>query len=195
MSKPIIACLAAFTLFLSACSGQPAKQPPLAGASIGGPFTLSDSTGKTVKWEDFSGRYRIVYFGYTFCPDVCPTDVAKMMQGYALFAKSSPDLAKQVQPIFISIDPERDTPAKIGEFTHAFSKDLLGLTGTPSQVAQAAKAFAAYYARGETTPGGGYMMDHSRAAYLMGRKGEPIALLPVDAGPQAVAAELAKWVH
>jgi protein SCO1/2 len=182
---------------LTGCSGgAPPEQPPLAGAAIGGPFTLTDSKGQTVRWSDFEGRYRIVYFGYAYCPDVCPLDVQRMMQGYALFAKESPELARQVQPIFISIDPERDTPQVVGEFTSAFSKDLLGLTGTPDQVAQAAKAFAAYYAKGTSAPGGGgYLMDHSRAAYLMGRKGEPIALLPVDAGPPAVAAELARWTH
>ncbi len=189
--------IAAVTLSLAACSAAtPPEKPPLAGATIGGPFTLSDSKGRTVRWNDFDGRYRIVYFGYAYCPDVCPLDVQRMMQGYALFAKAKPELAKQVQPIFISIDPERDTPQVIGEFTSAFSKDLLGLTGTPEQVAQAAKAFSAYYARGKVAPGGGgYLMDHSRAAYLMGRKGEPIALLPVDVGPQAVAAELARWTH
>ena len=82
----------------------------------------------------------------------------------------------------------------VGEFTRAFSNDLLGLTGTPEQVDKAARAFAVYYQKGEVSAGGGYMMDHSRAAYLMGRKGEPIATLPVDQNAEAVAAELAKWV-
>ena len=112
-----------------------------------------------------------------------------------MFKKEQPRLAADVQPIFITIDPERDTPQKVGEFTSAFSKDLLGLTGSKPAIDGAAKAFAVYYAKGEAGPGGGYLMDHSRGVYLMGRKGEPIALLPVDSGPKAVAAELAKWVH
>jgi protein SCO1/2 len=195
MTYPIRA-LAALLLPLAliACDAAPAEKPPLAGAAIGGPFTLVDKTGRTVRWSDFAGKYRIVYFGYTFCPDACPTDVQKLMQGFAAFARAEPKLAKQVQPIFISIDPARDTPKVVGEFAAAFSPRLLGLTGTPEQVAQAAKAFAAYYAKGEES-GGGYLMDHSRAAFLMDRDGKPIAMLPVDKDATAVAAELTKWVR
>jgi len=172
--------------------GAPANAP-LAGATIGGPFELVNSEGQTVRWEDFDGKYRMVYFGYAYCPDVCPYDVQRMMQGYNQFREAKPELAKAVQPIFITIDPARDTPAVVGEFTSAFSDDLVGLTGTPEQIDQAAKAFAVYYNKGEEGPGG-YLMDHSRAAFLMGRKGEPIALLPVEQGADQVAAELEKWV-
>lgn len=195
--KKLLAAIATLPLVLSATacgSGKPAENPPLAGSTVRGDFTLLDKNGKPVSWNDFDGRYRIVYFGYAYCPDVCPLDVQNMVKGIALFAKAKPELAKQVQPIFITIDPERDTPQVVGEFTGAFSKSLIGLTGTPEQIKHAATGFAAYYAKGETNPGGGYLMDHSRAAYLMGRKGEPIALLPVEKDPQAVAAELEKWV-
>jgi protein SCO1/2 len=182
---------------LTACDSSappPAERPPLEGAAIGGPFTLVDKTGATVRWEDFAGKYRIVYFGYTFCPDACPMDVQQMMKGFGLFEKASPALARQVQPIFISIDPARDTPKVVGEFAAAFSPRLLGLTGTPEQVQAAAKAFAAYYARGQESAGG-YLMDHSRVAFLMDRDGKPMAMLPVDKNPEAVAAELTKWVR
>lgn len=190
--------LAGLSLPLAGCNSQGAsEQAPLAGAAIGGPFELIDKTGRTVRWSDFAGKYRIVYFGYTFCPDACPMDVGIAMRGLALYAKQHPALAEQVQPIFITIDPERDTPARVGEFAEAFSPRLLGLTGSPARIDAAAKAFAAYHARGQSTPGG-YLMDHSRVAYLMGRQGEPIAMLPVDKGPadgpRAVAEELAKWV-
>ncbi len=190
--------LAAITLglcvALSGCgTGQPTEPAPLAGAAIGGPFTLVDKQEKPVSWSDFDGKYRIVYFGYTFCPDACPMDVQVAMQGFAGFERAHPDLAAQVQPIFISIDPARDTPKVVGEFAAAFHPRLLGLTGTPEAVDKAAKAFAAYYAKGKETEGG-YLMDHSRVAYLMGRKGEPIAMLPVDKDAQAVTAELTKWV-
>lgn len=184
-------------LAIAACQQGGTSQteaPPLAGAQIGGPFTLVDSQGRTVRWSDFDGKYRIVYFGYTFCPDACPTDVGVMMRGFADFARKQPDLARQVQPIFISIDPARDTPKPVGEFAAAFPPNLLGLTGDAKAVDQAAKAFRAYYAKGKETPGG-YLMDHSRIAYLMGRNGEPIAMLPVDKGPEAVSAELATWVR
>ena len=183
-------------LALAAC-GSPAPQaserPPLEGAAIGGPFALVDKASEPVSWDDFAGKYRIVYFGYTFCPDACPMDVQKMMQGFAQFEKAQPALATQVQPIFITIDPARDTPKAVGEFAAAFSPRLIGLTGTQAQIDAAAKAFVAYHAKGKETPGG-YLMDHSRNAYLMGRKGEPIAMLPVDKQPKDVAAELAKWV-
>ena len=182
-------------LLVTGCGGSaPAAEPPLAGAAIGGPFELVDSKGETVRWSDFDGKYRMIYFGYAYCPDVCPLDVQRMMQGYNRFKQAEPALATQVQPLFVTIDPERDTPAKVGEFTSAFSDDLVGLTGTPEQVAAAAKAFAVYYQKGEESEAGGYLMDHSRAAYLMGRKGEPIALLPVEKDADSVAAELERWV-
>lgn len=197
MTYRILALAAALLpLALAACDAAPgssAERPPLEGAAIGGPFTLTDKDGSTVRWDDFAGKYRIVYFGYTFCPDACPMDVQNMMQGFAGFEKATPELAAKVQPIFISIDPARDTPAIVGEFSAAFSPRLLGLTGTPEQVKQAANAFAAFYAKGEES-GGGYLMDHSRIAYLMAPDGKPMAMLPVDKGPEAVSAELGKWV-
>jgi len=190
--------LLAFALpfLLLACSSHPdeEKNAPLAGAAIGGPFTLTDSSGKTVHWSDFAGKYRIVYFGYTYCPDVCPTDMQRLMQGFAAYKKAHPALAAQIVPMFISVDPERDTPKVVGEFTHAFSDDLLGLTGTPEQIAKAAKEFAIFYQKGKPNPEGGYLVNHSTQAYLMGRKGEPIALVPIEDGPKAVTASLEKWV-
>lgn len=191
---PLVACLSLALLAGCGSSGLPAGEPPLAGAAIGGPFELTDSNGRTVRWSDFDGKFRVVYFGYAYCPDICPLDVQRMMQGFGQFKDANPELAAQVQPIFITIDPARDTPAVVGEFTRAFSQDLIGLTGTPEQIAAAAKAFAVYYQKGEVGAGGGYMMDHSRAAFLMGRNGEPIATLPVEQNAEAVAAELAKWV-
>src|SRR5690606_28507333 len=111
--------------------------------------------------------------------------------------KEKPQLAAQVQPIFITVDPARDSPEAVGEFAAAFSPRLLGLTGTSEPVEQAAKAFAIYYAKGPETAGG-YLMNHQSTAFLMGRKGEPIAMLPTDLpiaeAPKAIAAELARWV-
>lgn len=179
---------------LTACQQQEKTQrPPLEGAAIGGPFTLIDKDGRNVTWEQFKGKWRIVYFGYTFCPDACPMDVQAMMRGFDLFTKKHPAQAAGVQPIFITIDPARDTPQIVGQWTAAFGPRLLGLTGTPAQVKTAADAFVAYYKKGENAPGG-YLMDHSRIAYLMDPNGKPIAMLSVDKGPEAVAAELATWV-
>jgi len=174
-------------------SSAPSDRPPLEGAAIGGPFTLVNKDGKTVTWADFKGKYRIVYFGYTFCPDACPLDVQALMKGFTLFEKASPERAAKVQPIFITIDPQRDTPQVVGQWTAAFSPQLMGLTGTPDQVEVAAKAFAVYYARGKETSGG-YLMDHSRIAYIMDPDGKPLAMLSVDKGGPRVAKELEKWV-
>ncbi len=187
--------VAFLSLPLLASCDEPASPPPLEGAAIGGPFELVNPAGETVRWNDFEGQYRMVYFGYAWCPDVCPFDLNRMMRGYAQFAESEPDLAAQVQPIFITVDPKRDTPDKVGEYVANFGDNLIGLTGTPEQVDQAAMNFSVYYSRGPDDSTYGYLVDHSRAGYLMGRSGEPIALLPVDESPEGVAAELEKWVH
>lgn len=165
---------------------------PLAGASIGGPFTLVDGDGKTVKDTDFAGKYRIMYFGYTFCPDVCPVDVQNIGGAMKLLDKSNPQLSAQIVPVFVTIDPARDTPKVVKEFTSAFYPGMVGLTGTPAQVDAAAKVYRVPYAKRETPSG--YLMDHGRQAYLIGPKGEPIALLPQDQNPQAIVAEIEKWI-
>ncbi|WP_246135186.1 SCO family protein [Novosphingobium sediminis] len=182
-------------LLLAACSGASSEPPPLEGAAIGGDFTLVDKTGKTVHAADFKGRYTALYFGYSFCPDVCPLDVQMLMQGYHKFAKAHPEQAAKVVPLFITIDPARDKPEVVGQFAAHFGKELIGLTGTDAQIAAVAKSYAVYYKKGEGTAPNAYLMDHSRAAYLMGPQGQPIALLPVDKDANAVADEFAKWVH
>ena len=183
-------------LLASACGPAPVDltQAPLAGADIGGEFELVDQNGKTVRWSDFEGQYRTVYFGYTFCPDVCPVDVQRLARGLALLAEEQPELAAKIQPIFITIDPNRDTPEVIGQFTGAFSDRMIGLTGSEEQVRQAADSFRIFYARG-AGPDEGYLMDHSNITYLFGPDGAPIATLPTDQGAAAVAEELAKWVR
>lgn len=187
--------LAAAALTLAGCNAAaPAAEPPLAGADIGGDFALTNSAGETVRWDDFAGRYRVVYFGYAFCPDICPTDMQRVAQGLKVLKASDPDTAAKITPIFITIDPERDTRQVVGEFAAAFSPDIVGLTGTPEQIAAAAKTFRVFYARGEAVEGGGYLVDHSNIVYLFGPDGEPLATLPVDQGADAVAAELARWV-
>lgn len=187
---------AALALTLAACGpSAPSGPPPLEGAAIGGPFELVNGAGETVRWSDFDGRWRMVYFGYTWCPDVCPFDVTRMMRGYRDWAEQNPDLADDVVPLFITVDPERDTPEKIAEYTSKFGPQLVGLTGTPDAIKQAADAFAVYYSRGDDDAQVGYKVDHSNAAYLMDRQGNPIALLPVDESPEGVTATLTEWVR
>ncbi|HEU0097726.1 MAG TPA: SCO family protein [Allosphingosinicella sp.] len=180
-------------LMVAACSGA-AESPPLEGATIGGPFTLTNQDGRPVTERDFAGKYRIVYFGFTHCPDVCPLDLAVIGQALRRFEKSDPAEAARVVPIFVSVDPERDTPAVLKEYVAAFHPRLVGLTGTPRQVAEMVKRYGAYGAKGDPTSGGGYNVNHSRVAELFGPDGKPIALLPYDKGAEAVAAELERWV-
>lgn len=196
-SYPFACVTIALALALSSCgsAGAPAADAPLAGAAIGGDFALTSSKGAIVRWGDFAGKYRIVYFGYTFCPDVCPTDMSRVAQGLKALKASAPDKAAKVVPIFITIDPARDTKAVVGEFAAAFSPDIIGLTGTPDQIAAAARAFKVFYQKGEPQPGGGYLVDHSNVVYLFGPDGAPIATLPTDQGGVAVAAELDRWVN
>ena len=185
-------------LLLAGCGGAtngPAQEPPLAGARIGGAFALTDGAGKTVRDTDFAGRYRIVYFGYTFCPDVCPVDLQKIAAGLKAFEGAHPKLGAKVVPIFITVDPERDTPEVVGRYVAAFHPRMVGLTGTPEAIAQVARAYAVPFAKRQDAGSTEYLMDHGTQAYLMGPDGKPIALLPTDQSPQAIARELERWVR
>ncbi|MEH3102884.1 MAG: SCO family protein [Sphingomonas phyllosphaerae] len=178
---------------LSGCAQEPPTTPPLAGARIGGPFSLTSQDGRTVTDRDFTGRYRIVYFGYTFCPDVCPTDVQNIVAALKAIEHDDPDLGKKIVPIFITVDPARDTPAALKRFVTAFHPRLVGLTGTPGQIAKVAKEYGIYFARGAGTEGG-YLMDHSRQIYLFDPDGKPLALL-AEGPPAAIVAEVKKWAR
>jgi protein SCO1 len=194
-------------LALSACNSAPQQPPlseaPLAGAAIGGPFTLTDQDGKQRSYSEFDGQYRIVYFGYTNCPDICTPDMQHLMAGLKAFEKVQPKLAAKVQPIFITVDPKRDTPAVLKEFTSAFHPRLIGLTGSQADIEAAAKAFAIYFDEVEGSSAENYLMSHSQTPYLMGPDGKPLALMPADrpdsdaneGDPKLVTAELAKWVR
>lgn len=181
-------------LALSGCSPAATEPPPLHGAALGGPFALAGPNGRTVESRDFAGRYQLVYFGYSYCPDVCPVDLQQLGAGLRAFEQADPDRAARVQPIFISIDPERDTPAVLAQYVAAFHPRLIGLTGTPAQIKAVAKRYGVYFAKAGAAGAPDYLMDHSRTATLFGPKGEPIALIPHDRGAAAVAAELARWV-
>jgi protein SCO1 len=194
-------------LLLSSCNGAPVMQPlseaPLAGARIGGPFTLTDQDGERRSDTEFAGKYRLIYFGYTQCPDICTPDTQQLMAGLKRFEQSRPDLAGKVQPIFITVDPKRDTSKVLKEFVSAFHPNLIGLTGNDAEIAAAAKAYATTYAIIPGSDAMNYRVEHMQLPYLMGPKGEPLALLPADrpdtepneGEPEAVAVELAKWVR
>jgi protein SCO1 len=177
---------------IAACQAR--TVPPLEGARIGGPFALTSEDGKPATESLLKDRYAIVYFGYTFCPDVCPTDVAALMQGLQAFDKTAPARSRTVVPVFITVDPARDTPAVLRTFTDQFDPRLIGLTGTPQAIAAAAKAYGVAYSAQKPAAEGSYLVDHSNAAYLMDPQGKPLVLLPSDEGGKAVAAALDKWV-
>jgi protein SCO1/2 len=162
-----------------------------AGVTVGGPFALLDGDGKPVTDKDFRGKYMLVYFGYTFCPDVCPTTLNAV--GDAL-DKLGPK-AEKIRPLFITVDPKRDTPALVKQFAAAFGPRIVGLTGSAEQIAAVAKAYRVYYAEHRTGPGpDDYTMDHSSILYLMGPDGRFIAPIRADLPPDAMAASLARLV-
>ena len=186
---------------MAACNSAPDgsasvdAEPPLAGAKIGGPFTLTNQDGGTTSEAQFKGQYRIIYFGYSYCPDVCPVDLANIMLGLKQAEKENPALASKIQPIFISVDPERDTPAVLKQYVSAFHPRLIGLTGTPEEIAAVAKKYLIIYNIRKDEGSTEYLVDHSRQAYLFGPDGEPLALLSFDGTPRQVADEIARWVR
>jgi protein SCO1/2 len=156
------------------------------GVSVGGPFTLVDGQQRTVTDADFRGRLMLVFFGYTFCPDVCPTELQTVA---GVLERLGVDAAR-VAPVFITIDPERDTPAVVGEYVKLFDDRLIGLTGSAAQVAAAAKAYRVYYAKAATKTTTEYLMDHSSFLYLMGTDGKLRALFRPDSTADEITAAI-----
>ncbi len=207
MNKLYSIALLALGATLGGCDGisdaAPAEEAPLTGARIGGPFALTDQRGNAVSDTDFSGRYRLMYFGYSFCPDVCPVDMNRLMLGLRQFERMEPARARNIQPIFITLDPERDSPAALAPFAAQFHPRLLALTGTAAQVRAAADAWLVRFSRQEGSRPDAYLISHTQLAYLMGPQGQPLALLPIDdpdtpadeGAPALVAAELDRWVE
>jgi protein SCO1 len=184
----------ALALLIVGCTS-PAPRPPLEGARIGGPFALIDQDGASVTEKSFSGQYRIMYFGYTFCPDICPTDVANLARGLKAFAKVEPARARKVKFLFVSVDPARDTPAVLKAFAAAFHPDLIGLTGSAKAIEAVTKAYGVSVSIAPGQSKENYLVDHSRATYLMDPDNKPIALIPQDGAPDEIASEIGKWVR
>ncbi len=137
-------------------------------AAVGGSFELTSQDGKRVSDKDFRGKLMLVYFGYTFCPDVCPAGLQVIS---AALDKLGPK-ADEVTPVFISLDPERDTPAKLKEYLASFSPRLVGLTGTPEDIAKVAREYRAYYKKvPDPKHPADYTVDHTSIIYIMGRDG------------------------
>lgn len=157
-------------------------------ALIGGPFTLSDHTGKRVTESDYRGKFMLVFFGYTYCPDICPAE----LQVVAAALDELGDKAKEIQPIFITVDPERDTVEQMGEYVENFHPTQVGLTGSSEEIAKVAKAYRVYYARVEDQGDGDYLMDHSSILYLMDRDGKFVTHFNYGTDAKALSKALAE---
>ena len=185
--------------FATGCSpsGAPggAVEPPLAGSSIGGDFTLIDENGDAITRQDFAGRYLVVYFGYTFCPDVCPLDMQKLGAGLRVLEARNLQLAEKIVPLFVSVDPGRDTPEVLEQFTANFHPRLIGATGTREQIDAMTERYGVYYALGDDDGSGNYLVNHSANVLLFNPEGDPLAIIPTDIEPEAVADEIERWAR
>lgn len=158
----------------------PPPQGNLAGSTLGGDFALIDQNGTQRTAADYKGKWRLMYFGYTFCPDVCPTDMAVIGQAMRAFEAGDAARAAKIVPMFLTVDPGRDTPEAIKPFVEAFHPRFVGLTGDEAAVAAMMKAYGVYARKVETRDGGAenYLVDHFAVYYLFGPDGEPVAFLP-----------------
>jgi len=172
--------LAAFALFALSGLGiflivtSDFRSGPSGVNDIGGPFALTASDGRLATDRDFRGKWMLIYFGYTHCPVMCPTTLADVAQMLAILGP----LSAKVQPVFVTIDPERDTPAAVGEFTKAFDSRIIGLTGKPEDIAAVAKEYRVFYKKVPGPTPDVYAMEHSSYIYVMGPDGRYVTLLP-----------------
>jgi cytochrome oxidase Cu insertion factor (SCO1/SenC/PrrC family) len=158
-------------------------------ALVGGAFTLTDSSGKRVTDQDYRGKYTLVFFGFTSCPDICPAGL-QLMAG--ALEKLGPK-AQRITPIFISVDPERDTPEKLATYVKNFDPRLVGLTGTPEEIAAVAKAYKVYYAKVPNKENSSdYTMDHTSIIYVMDPKGEFVTHFTPSTSVDELASRLDK---
>jgi cytochrome oxidase Cu insertion factor (SCO1/SenC/PrrC family) len=155
-------------------------------ADVGGPFHLIDQTGKAVSDTDYRGRAMLIYFGYSFCPDVCPTTLGVMAQA---LDKLGPERARRIVPIFITIDPERDTPKVLADYMKAFGPSFVGLTGSDAAIKDAEKKYRVYAVK-KPLQNGAYGMDHSSVLYLMGPSGKLLNFYDEAISPDDLAKDL-----
>jgi len=152
-------------------------------APVGGPFDLTDQTGHRRTDVDFPGKLVVVYFGYTYCPDVCPTE----LQSISLALDRLGAAAEAVQPLFITVDPERDTPARLAEFVSSFHPRLIGLTGSLADIRKTAIAYRTFFVKNRAAMPGDYSVDHTGFIYLVGKDGRYPGFLPPGLAPDAIA--------
>jgi protein SCO1 len=152
-------------------------------APVGGPFELTDQTGHQRTDVDFRGKLVVLYFGYTYCPDVCPAE----LQSISLALDSLGAAAEAVQPLFITVDPERDNPARLADFVSSFHPRLIGLTGSLAEVRKTAIAYRTFFVKNSAATPGDYSVDHTGFIYLVGKDGRYLGFLPPGLMPDAIA--------
>ncbi len=160
-------------------------------ALIGGPFKLIGKDGKTVTDQDFRGRYMLVFFGFTHCPDICPAELQVMSTALDDLGSD----ADKVVPIFITLDPERDTPDAVNAYVENFGPNFVGLTGSPEAIDKAAKAYRVTYQKfQDESMGDNYSIDHSALVYLMGPDGKFVTHIPYGTPPEKMAETLRRYL-
>jgi len=186
MNRGVLIVLALLTLAFAGATAMAVRNGILmrdeaGGRTIGGPFQLVDQTGTPADQSRLKGKWSAVFFGFTYCPEACPTTLFALGEAEKLIA------SKDFQTVFISVDPERDNPKQLALYLSnpAFPRAATGLTGTPDQVAAVAKAYAAYYLKSGTGPD--YTVDHSTQTYLMSPKGRFVCVIPYGAEPKVIA--------
>lgn len=158
----------------------------ISGTKLGQDMAMQDASGKLRTLADYKGKVAVVFFGYTQCPDVCPTSMAALAEAMELLGKD----AGKVQVVMISVDPERDTPEVLSAYVQAFNPAFVGLTGTPEQLSKTAKSFKAYYAKSPGAKPDQYSMDHASSFYIIDKDGEARVLVNGSASPQDIAADI-----
>ncbi len=158
----------------------------ISGTKLGQDMAMQDASGKLRTLADYKGKVAVVFFGYTQCPDVCPTSMAALAEAMELLGKD----ADKVQVVMISVDPERDTPEVLSAYVQAFNPAFVGLTGTPEQLSKTAKSFKAYYAKSPGAKPDQYSMDHASSFYIIDKDGEARVLVNGSASPQDIAADI-----
>ncbi len=157
--------------------------------AFGGPFTLTDHTGKTVTEKDYAGTYRLIYFGFTYCPAICPTELAKITSAMNMLE----DKGAGIQPLFITVDPERDTVEAMKNYVSLFHPSLTGLTGTAEQIKGVAKAYKIYYAKVQDESMSDYTMDHSSFIYFIGPDDRLLRIFRMEDSAEEMADVISRW--
>ena len=189
LSIRVVAVAAALLVLAAAAAwfaGGP--RPGVGDSLIGGPFALQDGDGRTITDESLRGRPFLVYFGYTHCPDVCPTELARVADVLAKMGD------KAIPALFVTVDPERDTPKVMQDYASSFGASITGLSGSPQAIGGVEKAYRVFARKGPTQSDGGYSMDHSSIVYLMSKAGRFVEALNLDRPPEETARELERYL-